>query len=135
MSGRLGKSERLGKSGGLGKPGRVGKPGRLGNPGRLKKSGRLGKSGRFGKPGKLGKTGLLWQQFHGQVQDRRGDPGGAGRDVSAEDEGCGGLEVECFGGPLHKAGEAGRGVLLHDDEEVGEAALGGLGDTGTCHTS
>ena len=40
-----------------------------------------------------------------------------------------------FGGPLHEAGEAGRGVLLHDDEEAGEAALGGLGDTGTCHIS
>ena len=61
--------------------------------------------------------------------------GSAGRVVPSEDEGCGGLEVECFGGPLHEAGEAGRGVLLQDDEEAGEAALGGLGDTGTCHTS
>ena len=36
---------------------------------------------------------------------------------------------------LHKVGEAGRGVLLHDDEEAVGVAVGVLVDTGTCHTS
>ena len=43
--------------------------------------------------------------------------------------------VKRFGGPLHKVGEAGRGVLLHDDEEAVGVAVGGLGGTGIFHTS
>ena len=35
------------------------------------------------------------------------------------------MEVQCLGVPLHEVGEAGRGVLLHDDEEAIGVAVGG----------